>query len=260
MKFTIGCDPEVFFRNGNELVSVIGMLGGTKDSPFEFKEGFGLLEDNVAAEFNTPPANSADGFSNSIEVAMEYLSKLATDKGYSLSAAASGCFSMAQLSHPLAHVFGCEPDYNAWTGRKNPRPFADDPTLRSCGGHVHIGTDEFSTFEEKRAVIKACDLFLGVPSIRMDTDNMRRNLYGKAGAMRFKPYGVEYRTLSNFWIFNEDHRRWVYNQVSKSLSFLKDHGIKSLDEEEGAINSCINESNEDAFNYLSSKYYGQIYG
>jgi hypothetical protein len=43
-------------------------------------------------------------------------------------------------------------------------------------------------------------MFLGLWSVINDPDTRRRQLYGKAGAIRFKPYGIEYRTLSNFWL------------------------------------------------------------
>jgi len=62
-------------------------------------------------------------------------------------------------------------------------------------------------------VIKALDAYLGLPSVLFEKDGMRRTLYGKAGAYRPTPYGVEYRVLSNFWLTEEKYMRWVYQQV-----------------------------------------------
>ena len=51
-------------------------------------------------------------------------------------------------------------------------------------------------------------------------DTQRRELYGKAGEVRFKEYGVEYRTLSNFWTFNSDNIKFVWDQCQKVYSQL----------------------------------------
>jgi hypothetical protein len=81
-------------------------------------------------------------------------------------------------------------------------------SFRSAGGHWHVGyKDETKEMLEdpygKAEVIKMLDIFQGVPSILLDRDEtapLRRSLYGKAGAHRPKPYGVEYRALGNFWV------------------------------------------------------------
>ena len=46
------------------------------------------------------------------------------------------------------------------------------------------------------------DYTLGLDSLLLDSDTRRRSMYGRAGSFRFKEYGIEYRTLSNFWIKN----------------------------------------------------------
>ena len=57
------------------------------------------------------------------------------------------------------------------------------------------------------------DYAIGVPSVLIDSDKARRRLYGKAGSMRHKPYGVEYRTLSNFWLNSDELTSWVYDRT-----------------------------------------------
>jgi hypothetical protein len=73
----------------------------------------------------------------------------------------------------------------------------------------------------------------------MDNGILRKKLYGKAGAFRPKSYGVEYRTLSNFWIFEEKYIDWVYSAVESSLQC----GI-DLDEYKDSIISCINKNDK----------------
>ncbi len=69
-------------------------------------------------------------------------------------------------------------------------------------------------------LVKQLDYFLGIPSLLLDKDEERRHLYGKAGAFRPKPYGVEYRVLSNFWLKSPELMRWVYNTTHLAISEL----------------------------------------
>lgn len=108
------------------------------------------------------------------------------------------------------------------------------------------------TKEHPLDVVKAMDLFLGVPSVLMDEGEERKQLYGKAGAHRPKPYGVEYRTLSNFWIApgGTDTRRkelcsWVWKSTELALSNL---GV--AEKHEATILDAINNNNKKAAKYL----------
>ena len=130
-------------------------------------------------------------------------------------------------------MFGCEPDYNAYTKQANPKPNPTHPGMRSAGGHIHVETDA-----NKLAVVKAMDLFLGVPSVIMDNGVERKQLYGKAGAFRPKAYGVEYRTLSNFWVFDPKLIDWVWRNTERALNNLKAAKMVDLVEE------CINKNDE----------------
>jgi hypothetical protein len=244
MNFLIGADPEVFLtrRNTREFASIIGKIGANKWNPKQIEglpDGFTLQEDNVALEFGVPPASSADEFVFNVrKVMQEGLRALPGEKFSRLSCVR---FPKEELAHPSAHVFGCEPDYNAWTLQENPRPETPTPETRSAGGHVHIGYNSSLT---KHDVIRACDLVLGVPSVLMDKAGAeRRSIYGKAGAFRPKPYGAEYRTLSNFWIFKPQLIRWVYRGVGKALELAENPEQLAFfrDEIQHAINTGCEE-------------------
>jgi hypothetical protein len=175
------------------------------------------LEDNVAVEFNIPPAKTVDEFVESIEWSMKKLADEVKIYGCKPSEVASALFSPTELMDARSMVFGCDPDFNAWKGgRRNPRPHATNERLRTCGGHVHVGYP-MDTKVSKLRLIQLMDLYLGVPSIMMDTDVGRRELYGKAGAYRTQPWGVEYRTLSNFWLKDKKYCKWVYEQASRAF-------------------------------------------
>lgn len=254
-KLLIGSDPEVFLQNSEgALVSSIGKFGGTKENPrplFALGDGYAVQEDNVAVEFNIPAAGNSLALQASMRKALNYLSQEASNLGLKFINVSAASFPKQELRHPMAKVFGCDPDFNVWTGRPNPRPKASDATLRSCGGHIHVGYT-FENDEQRTEAIKNMDLFLGVPSVLMDDSPAaarRRELYGKPGAHRIKPYGFEYRTLSNFWIFNPRHVAWVWRNTRRALAA----GQFPMEDKDNVI-SCINDNDRDLAFYLMDKY------
>lgn len=118
--------------------------------------------------------------------------------------------------------------------------------MRSAGGHVHV-----ETTKDQLAVIRAMDLFLGVPSVLMDNGEMRKKLYGKAGAFRGKSYGVEYRTLSNFWIFKNELIRWVWNNTERALDSVDTLDVMA---EKDNILRAINDNDKEVAQMLVNKY------
>lgn len=242
MSFRIGCDPEVFLTQNDKFKSAIGLIGRGKHNPLQVEdmaEGFTFQEDNVAVEFGVPPAKTSDEFVFNVKAVQEKFLTLHPEFTFSKLNCVS--FPFEELMHPMAQMFGCEPDYNAWNGKKNLRPTVDDANLRSAGGHVHV-----ETTLNKKEVVRCLDLILGVPSILMDEGKDRRKLYGKAGAFRPKSYGVEYRTLSNFWIFDEKYIRWVWNGVERALEFVEEGKAAELAFLKHEIVSCINRSDKAA--------------
>jgi hypothetical protein len=246
MKFRLGCDPEIFCLNeNNEYKSAIGTFGGTKEMPRKLEaigDGFAVQEDNVALEFNIPPSATSDEFNKNINAVVSYLANVAKDAfGLHFSKESGVYFPVEELMDPRAMEFGCDPDYNAWTGKKNPRPEADSPRLRSAGGHVHVGLEAKLSPKEKMRVGRLMDLHLGIPSVLMDDGTVRKQLYGKAGAMRFKSYGLEYRTLSNFWVFSDNLNKWVWNSTERALNdFQNGRDVLELEQ---LITSTINDNN-----------------
>jgi hypothetical protein len=251
MSFTIGFDPELFFKDKTDkLISVVGKIGGTKEEPMPIGEGCAIQEDNVAAEFCVPPATTVQGFIDSIDYALNDINKRAQALGLTIAQMqASGTFDIDQLKTRQARTFGCDPDYNAYTGMANPRPRTANKQLRSAGGHIHVGTQK-NPFD----VVKTLDMYIGVPSVLIDPDEERRKLYGKAGCLRIKPYGVEYRTPSNFWIWNHKTIAWVYHQVSNALNACDSYIEKASDELYNTVQHCINNNDKETAKRLVSTY------
>ena len=250
MNTLVGCDPELFLSDGEGApFSAVGLIGGTKREPRKIREdGCAVQEDNVAVEFCIPPCNEVSAFIETINFNLEYIANYVKDKGLSLRITASEDFSIEQLESQQAKLFGCEPDYNAWTMRTNPRPKSESKLLRSAGDHVHVSADSHPFL-----VARAMDVFLGVPSVLLDEDTRRRELYGKAGACRPKPYGVEYRTLSNFWLKSDELKAWVFNQAQKAVTFAAEKE-DWLEDKMQVIQDCINMSDKDTARGLMVEY------
>lgn len=255
MNIKLGCDPEAFLMDTQGVLkSAVGLIGGTKAYPLPLPlgDGYAVQEDNVALEFNIPPASSRTEFVDSISKTLAFLTRIVDENyGYKINQSSASSFDATELDSPGAQLFGCDPDFNAWTNRANPRPNSADKTLRSCGGHVHIGYD--ITKANGRSVIKMMDLFLGVPSILMDNGDLRKQLYGCAGAYREKSYGVEYRTLSNFWIFKDRLIEYVWDNTNKAVTAAESQFALS-DEDTQNIVAAINQNDKGIASMLIKKF------
>jgi len=235
----LGSDPELFVHNGEVFISGHDLIPGTKAEPYEVRGG-AVQVDGTALEFNTKPARGAKEFSNTVEKVVNQLGGM-IPRHLELLANPTAHFAKKYFDQlpEKAKELGCDPDYNAYTGKVNKRPDGD-VYFRTGAGHIHIGWTNVEDpmcsnhLDECRAIVQALDIFLGAPSILLDRDEKRRTLYGKAGAFRPKIYGVEYRVLSNFWVMDDKLRRWVFNNTKLALTrlmdknhFLPDHKNKA---------------------------------
>lgn len=141
-------------------------------------------------------------------------------------------FPEAELNSSLAWESGCDPDWNCWTGEEYQK-LDYSSRLRTCGGHIHVGKkwsyggifrkrahpDDYKVDPHyKESLAKTLDFYLGTMVAYLEPKNKRRSLYGREGAFRFKPYGVELRTPSNYWIHSALHRKYVWYLINFSLS------------------------------------------
>lgn len=222
----LAADPELFASTKSGIVtSVADLLGCSKEKKLDLS-GIRIQEDNVLIEFDNDPTDTFEAFDASIARGIEECRKILEPLGMDITERKSShVFTPEEIKSfgEGAMVFGCTPDYNCLTGLRNPKPTSVDPGLRTAGGHVHFGFRHLghNPMTDGKVMGVMCDYTLGLPSLLMDEDDLRRELYGKAGAVRFKEaYGIEYRTLSNFWIFKQDTRRWVWEQGHKAFDHL----------------------------------------
>jgi len=219
---TIGCDPEVFLRHkkSGEFVSAHGLIKGTKEAPHRVALG-AVQVDGMACEFNTDPAYSKEEFYQNVTGVFSTLqgmlpNTLELAKGVPVAKFTPEVFKAQPFE---AIELGCEPDYDAYTGKENPRPAAANKFMRTAAGHIHIGFKNTNDPKDTAHMQTCCefvqmlDIFLGLDSLSYDHDFERRELYGKAGAFRPKTYGVEYRVLSNAWLSSKALIERVYENT-----------------------------------------------
>lgn len=228
MSVLVGCDPELFMKNPNTgaFVSAHDAVPGTKYEPFKVPNG-AIQVDGTALEFNIDPAATVDEFVNNIKAVRQTLESYVP--GYNVVAEPVALYDKDYFFFDVpasAHTLGCDPDFNGWTLEMNPRPDPEGKPMRTASGHVHIGWGEgfdvydSDHFKECARVARQMDYYLGIHSLDWDPDPTRRLLYGKAGAFRVKPYGMEYRVLSNRWLDNEGLIRRVYTGVQNGMTAL----------------------------------------
>jgi hypothetical protein len=229
-EFTIGVDPEYFVLKGTQPVSAHDLIPGDKKNPYPV-EGGAIQADGTAAEFNTDPVPYADfdAFNAKIVTVVKNLkTELAKAGRYNLNISPVQEYSQEYFdSLPKeAKELGCDPDYCAYTLEKNPRP-EGDRLFRTGAGHIHVGwganipTDNEEHHEICASFVKMLDASIGLFMTVIDRDPRRRELYGKAGAYRAKPYGVEYRFPSNVWLTSRARRKVVHSLLVNAIQRMK---------------------------------------
>ena len=247
MTVLIGADPEVFVKQNGQIVSGYGLIPGTKEQPYPVPKG-AIQVDGMALEFNIVPAETSVEFVSNITSVLEILKKMVPDHELVLEAVAKFDKSYLDKQPKDAVRLGCDPDYNAYTERRNKSP--DQRKLfRTAAGHIHIGwTNDIDIYDPEHIqtcikAVKNLDIMLGVPSVLFDNQTERRELYGKAGAFRPKPYGVEYRVLSNKWLQSIKLMEFVYTTTFKTINDL--FNGKDLTQIVNNAVECIDNSNKE---------------
>ncbi len=206
------------------------------------------------AEFNIPPTRDARSFAECTSLMLDQVRNIVrtTSEHLDIDYASARLFPYEALQSKQARVFGCSPDFDAYKDGDAHLPVrpseleTSDGAWRYAGGHIHLG---YEADVPPHVVAQLCDVFLGLPSIGLDKQDGRRGLYGQAGRFRPTAYGMEYRTLSNFWIFDSNlaydlgHRAlrigaMIEGQVGMVQKVY--HEIPWLD-----VQAAINEENEE---------------
>lgn len=251
---TLGSDVEFFLQNKNtgEIISAESYVKGTKNKPFNFDESspfWATSLDNVAYEGNIPPVEKKDDWYGNLTRLRAYIdSTLPID--LCTVTLPSHNFDDKWLQTETAKTFGCDPSYCVWTRTMNNPPEVRT-NVRSIGKHIHASWQGM-TFEEVEEWVKAMDLFLGIPSVILEPEELsrqRRTLYGKAGEFRWSEdeqqqiKRAEYRSLSSWFAQDKKYCDYTYDQTQRAIQWVEEGNFIDLEsplasEIVTAINTC----------------------
>jgi len=258
--YELGSDFEVFVKDvkKNKILNAQPYVKGTKDAPFNFdisNRFWATSLDNVLAEGNIPPAKNAQDFSDYILKTLLYI-KNNLPKNLELKAFPAEELDEDQFFTEESLLFGCDPDYSAYTFNVLDKISAKSVKLRSGCCHVHLRYEDMENdpqFNVKTIVfIRMMDLYLGLPSIIIEPENARRILYGQAGSYRAdKNKTIEYRVLSNYFLNTEELRKWVFENTQLVIEKINNNDIPN-EKETFIIKKIIEDNNyEEALNMIN---------
>lgn len=232
MKIKLGADPEFFLSDAKgAIVSAHDILPGTKNKPHPV-DGGAIQVDGTAVEYNIDASDNVKDFVDNHQKVQANIRRFVDEARPGL------VFKFIPLvNYPLdyfnqipvaSRILGCDPDYNAYSGRPNIMVLNEGIPLRTAAGHVHVGwtsgvdVRDRDHFWRCQLMAKTLDnLILFDYNKVVDKKNPeRQQYYGAAGAFRPKPYGVEYRALSNKWCETPKLMSWVFNRVTKAVELL----------------------------------------
>jgi len=235
INFSLGSDPEFMLSKNGKIYSAIGIVKGTKDR----RKKIGKHEfyyDNVLAETAIAPGFNKEETIANIKDCLKIYTELVSP--YKLETRAAYEFTSDQLKHRDAFKIGCDPEACAYSGEmvEVDEELFKRTNLRSAGGHIHLGYELLKKHPilqnyAQTVSIFLLDLFLGIPSIFLDHDpttKKRKELYGQAGRWRFPAYGVEYRSMGNFWLSAPKLAELIYDISDFTLEFITDDRWRSL--------------------------------
>lgn len=212
MIMSFGADPEFFFKRAGRVLGAEKIIpkGGVKQ--YEGAPGSSILIiDGVQAEFNVPANTCRQSFSHNIRLCFQRLRDTIVDKTVKVDFSAAVTVRKKELKSlsKESQQFGCAPSKNAYRDSKVKIKDASKYKYRGAGGHIHLGHNNDLTMKKvlgnHEKVVRMLDIILGNTCVLLDRDmgNVeRRKNYGRAGEYRVPAHGLEYRTLSNFWLRN----------------------------------------------------------
>jgi hypothetical protein len=233
---SIGADPEFFVfkqtSDGLELVSA--------DKVFPSKEGKANISggsvffDGVQAEINPHHNTCRERFGSNIRYVLQSSYRIASDemKGHNLvfipKPVVDVDFNKLEGCDDECFRFGCAPSQSIYPMRKINYPDGKIFDKRFAGGHFHLGFSSLNVMrrmnnpEKLEEFIKLADIIAGITGVAIahtPEERIRRQYYGQAGTYRIQPHGIEYRTLSNFWLTSPQLMSLMSALVREALAY-----------------------------------------
>jgi hypothetical protein len=218
---TKGHDSEIILARQGLPISALHVMD---EQVFEDSHGR-FFADNMNVEIAINPVETLADWHSYTEALLSQCRDY--EGGYDLMFKPVVTYDPIYLEHPLARISGCNPDMSAYTMVNNYAPdFEEMDGTRSLGAHVHATLSGGNPFWYARWM----DMLTALPLLFHEEASNRRSLYGGAGCLRVKPYGAEYRTLSNVWVGEPDKREFVWEMTEKAVTLSQTTDPDTVDE------------------------------
>jgi hypothetical protein len=269
-----GCDPEFFFSSKGQVlgaekiipengIEYVKEVGGKKDGDFTVLYGTTskIIIDGVQAELNPRPNTCRANLANEISCCfMKLYNEIKENKDLNIDFSQVVEISKEELDSlsEKSKTFGCAPSQNIYKQAES--KISVNPAVyrfRSAGGHIHLGGDGrvLEALKKVEVMVPMLDYMLGNTCVLLDRNpwaKERRKVYGRAGEYRTPTHGLEYRTLSNFWLQSYPLMSFVMgmsrmavcaviDDISHNDTYWQDKILKKVEKEK--IERAINENN-----------------
>lgn len=213
-RIIFGTDPEIFLTANGKVVGserVIPPEGVVHHKvPGNYQQGgpSGAVRDGIQVELVVPPTHCRAWLASEICVAFQRLAKKLEGTPFQVSFAQVVDVDKSELEalSKDSRTLGCQPSQNWYEPDAKIGVDPETYTKRSAGGHIHLGLPPH-IIAERTKLPPLLDILVGNTSVLIDRDPgaaERRQVYGRAGEFRTPRHGLEYRTLSNFWLRSKE--------------------------------------------------------
>lgn len=196
---------------------------GTKKDPTILEPGIQIHPDSCGIEFTTPVCSSGPELADAVDHAVDLLSQY-TETQYVFV----DSFDVAELVEPLMAMApdvlqtimarGCDPD---WIIRTPGEPPVErgvplnvlNSTYMELGGHMHVDVDP--DYAEDVVCLISHELQ------RFHARAGDASWYRLPRVYRYKPYGIEYRSLGASWLAHRSSINLVHSHLNNILGALQ---------------------------------------
>jgi hypothetical protein len=260
---TIGADPEFFLSDKDgKPVSAHGLVPGNKVAPHRLVGGAVQL-DGTAVEFNIDPCTTQQQFITRIDRTLEQIREL-IPRDYNFNYSPAVFYDQEYFDKIIPETskeLGCNPDHDAYNDGAPNHPPLNVGTMRTGAGHIHLGWGEEIDHLSDGHIFDCCQLAKNMDAIFMsceqiwDKDTERRKMYGKPGCFRPKPYGMEYRSLSNAWLNHRDIWKFIFTASTYAFwATTNGHDLKKNFPKKYATKRAFNEAVYDSYHGTKLPY------
>ncbi len=223
----LGSDPEAFFERDGQII------GSEKVIPMKWETGVHpymeqVARDGIQVELHPAPltlGGAVPELRNLLAKFFKYVDTVTPKTTVSFKELVEVSREELDSVSPESRMLGCQPSKNQY---ELPKAKVDGNRYRkrSAGGHIHLGllgTGLMAQKDYRERLPMILDWVVGNTGVLLDRDTgqvERRRVYGQAGEYRLQKYGLEYRTLSNFWLRSPVLTELMYGLALLSADIL----------------------------------------